>query len=152
MTVYCKRCGRALKAAKSIKLGYGPTCYRKKKLEENSPMVEEELKFLKVEIKMLKRIIRELRAYVIDANIIHTNIDNSNIIKANNFITSPQTLITNIIKVESRINRDTGKRAMREVIQELKTCFQNCNGDIRSILSPIQIDSNRIGISNLAKV
>jgi hypothetical protein len=147
MTVYCKRCGKALKAAKSIKLGYGPTCYRKKKLEEDPLMVEEELKFLKVEIKMLKRIIRELKANVIDANII-----NSNIIKANNFIPSPQTPIKNIIKVESRPNMGIGKRDMREVIQELKTCFQNCNGDIRSILSPIQMDTNCIGISKLAKV
>lgn len=147
MTVYCKRCGRALKAAKSVKLGYGPTCYRKKKLEESSLTLEEELKFLKVEIKMLKRIIRELKTNIIDTNII-----NSNIIKANNFIPSQKTPIASIIKERSRPNRDTCKRDMRDVIQELKACFQNCNGDVRSILSPIQIDTNHISTSQLATV
>ncbi len=147
MTVYCKRCGRALKAAKSIKLGYGPTCYRKKKLDESSLTLEEELKFLKIEIKMLKKIIRELKAHIIDASIIK-----SNIIKANNFIPSQQIPMVRIIKEESRPKRDTDKGDMREVIQELKVCFQKCNGDVRSILSPIQMDTNRNSTSQLALV
>ncbi|TFG15965.1 MAG: hypothetical protein EU531_07830 [Promethearchaeota archaeon] len=147
MVVFCKRCGRKLTSAKSIKLGYGPTCYKKKKLEEHSLIFKEELKFLKVEIKMLKKIIRELKPKIIDTNII-----NSNIIKALNFIPSQQIPITRIIKEESQPNRNADKRNMREVIQELKTCFQKCNGDIRSMLSPIQMDLNHIGISNLAKV
>ncbi len=29
----CKKCGRELKSKNSIKLGYGPTCYRKIKAE-----------------------------------------------------------------------------------------------------------------------
>lgn len=147
MVVFCKRCGRKLTSAKSIKLGYGPTCYKKKKLEEHSLIFKEELKFLKVEIKMLKKIIRELKPKIIDTNII-----NSNIIKALNFIPSQQIPITRIIKEESQPNRNADKRNMREVIQELKICFQKCNGDIRSMLSPIQMDLNHIGISNLAKV
>ena len=147
MTVYCKRCGRALKASKSIKLGYGPTCYRKKKLEENSFMLEEEVKFLKIEIKMLKRVIRELKTNGIDTNII-----NSNIIKANNLIPSQQIPITNNSKAESRSNSGSDERNMREVIKELKMCFQSCNGDIRRMLSPIQMDINPMGVSNLAKV
>jgi hypothetical protein len=147
MTVYCKRCGRALKAAKSIKLGYGPTCYRKKKLDESSLTLEEELKFLKIEIKMLKKIIRELKAHVID-----TNISNSNIIKANNFIPSQQIPIVRSIKEESRPKRNIGKGDMREVIQELKACFQKCNGDVRSLLSSIQMERNRNSTSQLAIV
>ena len=147
MTVYCKRCGRALKAAKSIKLGYGPTCYRKKKLDESSLTLEEELKFLKIEIKMLKKIIRELKAHIIDASIIK-----SNIIEAHNFIPSQQIPMVRIIKEESRPKRNTDKGDMREVIQELKACFQKCNGDVRSLLSPIQMDTNRNSTSLLAIV
>jgi hypothetical protein len=147
MTVYCKRCGRELKAAESIKLGYGPTCYRKKKLFKSSLTLEEELKFLKIEIKMLKRIIRELTVNITNANIIK-----SNIIKDYNFIPSQQVPIVNIIKEESRPKRDTCKGDMREVIQELKVCFQKCNGDVRSILNPIQMDMHLIGSSQSAKV
>ena len=147
MTVYCKRCGRLLKAAKSIKLGYGPTCYRKKKLHKSSLTFEEELKFLKVEIKMLKRIIRELTVNITEANIIR-----SNIIKPNNFIPSQKVPIVRMIKEESRSKRDVSKGDMREVIQELKACFQKCKGDVRRILNPIQMDMHLIGSSQSVKV
>ncbi|MFX1449125.1 MAG: DUF6011 domain-containing protein, partial [Promethearchaeota archaeon] len=47
MKVFCKRCGRELTSAKSIRLGYGPTCYKKitlqESLHENSNKIEEEL-------------------------------------------------------------------------------------------------------------
>jgi hypothetical protein len=147
MTVYCKRCGRLLKAAKSINLGYGPTCYRKKELNKSSLTFEEELKFLKVEIKMLKRIIRELTVNITDVNLIK-----SNIIKANNFIPSQKTPIVPIIKEVSPPRINSGRGDMREVIQELKACFQNCNGDVRSILTPIQMDINFTGSSQSVKV
>jgi hypothetical protein len=147
MTVYCKRCGRLLKAAKSINLGYGPTCYRKKELNKSSLTFEEELKFLKVEIKMLKRIIRELTVNITDVNLIK-----SNIIKANNFIPSQKTPIVPIIKEASPPRINSGRGDMREVIQELKACFQNCNGDVRSILTPIQMDINFTGSSQSVKV
>ena len=147
MTVYCKRCGRLLKAAKSIKLGYGPTCYRKKKLYRSSLTFEEELKFLKVEIKMLKRIIRELTVNITDVNLIK-----SNIIKANNFIPSQNIPIVPILKEMSPPRINSGRGDMSEVIQELKACFQNCNGDVRSILNPIQMDINFTGSSQSVKV
>ncbi|MFX1590131.1 MAG: DUF6011 domain-containing protein [Promethearchaeota archaeon] len=132
MTVFCKRCGRVLKAARSIKLGYGPTCYKIIKFQENPINIEEEIKFLKIEINMVKRIIREL--------------------KTNKF-TSNQTLpIIKIRKEEERPERDTNRGQMIEVIQELKTCFENCNGDVKSLLKPIQIERNLTGTSQLAIV
>ena len=61
----CKRCGRVLKSEQSIKLGYGATCYRIFKLQEaNKPEVNpdmnQEIAFLKMEIKTLKRMIRNI--------------------------------------------------------------------------------------------
>ncbi|MFX0027078.1 MAG: DUF6011 domain-containing protein [Candidatus Hermodarchaeota archaeon] len=132
MTVFCKRCGRVLKAARSIELGYGPTCYKIIKFQENPINIEEEIKFLKIEINMVKRIIREL--------------------KTNKF-TSYQTVpIIKIRKEEERPERDINRGQMIEVIQELKTCFKNCNGDVKSLLKPIQIETNLIGTSQLAIV
>jgi len=130
MTVFCKRCGRVLKSARSIKLGYGPTCYRIIKCQENPINIEEEIKFLKIEINMVKRTIRELKT---------------------NKATSCQTFpILKMRKEESHPERDTSKGQMIEVIQELKTCFQNCNGDVKSLLKSIQIEENLIGTSQLA--
>ena len=58
----CQRCGRKLTNPKSISLGYGSKCYRiiqlQKPVEEYTTDV---LSFLKMEVKMLKRQIKELK-------------------------------------------------------------------------------------------
>ena len=132
MVFLCKRCGRLLTSAKSIKLGYGPTCYRISKYHDNpvNVNVHEEIKFLQIEIKMLKKCLREL--------------------KPNQF-TSYQTPPIERIKIQERSPKtDTNKAQMTEVIQELKSRFQNCNGDVKSLLKPIQIETNHIEISQIA--
>ncbi|MFX0004628.1 MAG: DUF6011 domain-containing protein [Candidatus Hodarchaeota archaeon] len=132
MVFLCKRCGRVLKSAKSIKLGYGPTCYRIVKFHDNPINIQEEIKFLKIEINMLKKIIRELKF---------------------NKITSYQASPIIKIRNEARnLESDINKGQMKEVIQELKNCFQNCNGDIKSLLKPIHIGPNLIKTSQIAIV
>jgi len=132
MSFLCKRCGRVLKSAKSIKLGYGPTCYKIIKFHNNSINIQEEIKFLKIEIKTLKKAIREL--------------------KFNNFTTNQTSPIIKIRKEERSSERDINKGQMMEVIQELKCSFQNCNGDVKSLLKPIQVEPNLIETSKLAIV
>ncbi|HDZ18120.1 hypothetical protein LCGC14_1110460 [marine sediment metagenome] len=61
----CKRCGKELRSVESVKRGFGATCYRIFKLQEanNSevkPEINQEIAFLKMEIKMLKRMIRNI--------------------------------------------------------------------------------------------
>ncbi|MFX1448211.1 MAG: hypothetical protein ACFFCG_08735, partial [Promethearchaeota archaeon] len=120
---------------------YGPTCYKKitlqESLHENSNKIEEELKFLKIELKMVKKTLRELKA---------------NPIQSNGFTSSQASPIVRIKKEENQLERDASKGYMREVIQELKACFQNCNGDVKSMLKPVQIDTNLIGTSQGAIV
>ncbi|MFX0081584.1 MAG: DUF6011 domain-containing protein [Candidatus Hodarchaeota archaeon] len=132
MVVLCKRCGRVLKSTKSIKLGYGPTCYRISKFHDNAINIniEEEIKFLKIEIKMLKKIIRD--------------------IKANNFTSNQSIPILRIKKEHSNLEKNRNKSQMIEVIQELKNLFQNCNGDIKNLLKPTQIETSLIKKSQLA--
>jgi hypothetical protein len=137
MVILCKRCGRVLKSAKSIKLGYGPTCYRISKFHDNpvNPVnsnLHEEIKFLKIEIKMVKKILREL--------------------KANQFTSYQIPAIERIKKQERSPERNTNKLQMTEVIQELKNCFQNCNGNVKSLLTPIPMENTLIEPSHLAIV
>ncbi len=132
MVFLCKRCGRVLKSARSIKLGYGPTCYKKVITHDNSINIEEEIKFLKIEIKMLKNLLRELNA--------------------NKGIVPQTTPIIRIRKQETSPEREANKIQMREVIQELNNCFQNCNGDVKSLLKPIQVEVNLIKTSQLAMI
>ncbi|NHJ20199.1 MAG: hypothetical protein EAX91_04585 [Candidatus Lokiarchaeota archaeon] len=132
MVFLCKRCGRVLKSAKSIKLGYGPTCYRIIKFHDNPINIQEEIKFLKIEINLLKKVIRELKSN-----------------KSISYQTSP---IIKIRNQENYLERDVNKGHMKEVIQELKSCFQNCNGDVKSLLQPIDIEPNLIKTSQLAVV
>ena len=115
MVFLCKRCGRVLTSAKSIKLGYGPTCYRIVKFHDNPINIEEEIKFLKLEINMLKRVIREL--------------------KPNKIISYQATPIIKIRNEERNVETDINKGQMKEVIQELKNFFQSCNGDVKSLFS-----------------
>ncbi|MFX1406861.1 MAG: DUF6011 domain-containing protein [Promethearchaeota archaeon] len=132
MVFLCKRCGRVLKSPKSIKLGYGPTCYRIIKFHDNPLNIQEEIKFLKLEINMLKKALREL--------------------KSNNFTPNQDSPILRIRKEETGSERDVNKNQMKAVIQELKSQFQNCNGDVRSLLKPIQIESNLMKPSQVAVV
>lgn len=132
MVVLCKRCGRVLKSNKSIKLGYGPTCYRISKIHDNTNNIDilEEIKFLKMEIKMLKKLIRDL--------------------KTNSFTCNQSSPILRIRKEQSDLEKDRNNNQMSEVIHELKNLFQNCDGDIRSLLKPIQIEPNLLKTSQLA--
>ncbi|UCD00386.1 MAG: hypothetical protein JSV23_05700 [Promethearchaeota archaeon] len=132
MVFLCKRCGRVLKSSKSIKLGYGPTCYRIVKFHDNSINIQDEIKFLKIEINMLKKVIREL--------------------KSNKSIPYQASPIIKIRNKERNLERDINKGQMKEVIQELKNCFQNCNGDVKSLLKPIDVGPNLIKTSQLAIV
>jgi hypothetical protein len=139
MVVLCKRCGRALKSAKSIELGYGPTCYKiinsqDKSIpsQDNSITIQEEIKFLKMEIQMLKYLMRDL--------------------KTSKVLSHHAPPIMNVRKEEKNPERNANQGQMMEVIQELKTCFQNCNGDVKSLLRPIQIESTLVKTSKLAIV
>lgn len=132
MVFLCKRCGRVLKSAKSIKLGYGPTCYRITKFHDNPLNIQEEIKFLKLEINMLKKALREL--------------------KSNNFSPHQESPILRIRKEERSPEIDAKKNQMIQVIQELKIQFQNCNGDVRSLLKPIQIETNLMKPSQVVAV
>ncbi|MFW9825343.1 MAG: DUF6011 domain-containing protein [Candidatus Thorarchaeota archaeon] len=134
MVILCKRCGRVLKSVKSIKLGFGPTCYRISKFHDNPVIgnLHEEIKFLKIEIKMVKKILREL--------------------KANQFTSYQTPAIERIKKQDSSSERNTNKLQMTEVIQELKSRFQNCNGNVKSLLTPIPIENTLIEPSHLAIV
>ena len=63
--VRCKRCNRILKNKLSIDRGFGETCYRIFKLQETkleiNPEINTEIDFLKMEIKMLKRMIKNIQ-------------------------------------------------------------------------------------------
>ena len=134
MVVLCKRCGKVLKAARSVELGYGPTCYKKIKNQDNNINLEEEVKFLKIEIKTLKKLLNELRV--------------------NQVLPTEDSPIIRIEKrIENRVKdpvRDVKRHQMREVLQELKSTFQACNGNIKSLLTPIlnetQIMENQLAL------
>ena len=130
MVVLCKRCGKVLKAARSIKLGYGPTCYKLIKNQDNNFNLEEEVKFLKIEVKTLKKLLNELRVN----QVISTEI--SPIVRIRNEIEDPMRAIK--------------KDHMREVLKELKNSFQECNGDIKSLLTSIRNETNLIETNHLA--
>jgi hypothetical protein len=132
MVVLCKRCGRVLKATRSIKLGYGPTCYNKIKNQENHVNLEEEVNFLKIEIKTLKKLLNELRVN----QVISTEV-------------SPIKRIRSEVRVQENDDR---KCQMREVLLELKSRFQSCDGDIKNMLTPIQNETNMMETNQLALV
>ena len=132
MVVLCKRCGKVLKAARSVELGYGPTCYKKIKNQDNKINLEEEVKFLKIEIKTLKKLLNELRV--------------------NQVISSE---VSPIVRIREEIEdpvRDIKRDHMKEVLRELKNRFQGCNGDIKSLLTPIRNDTNMIETNQFAYV
>lgn len=60
----CKRCGRKLISKESVERGYGRTCYRihlLQKEKQTATKVEDDVAFLKMEIKMLKNQIKTLK-------------------------------------------------------------------------------------------
>ena len=57
----CQRCGRKLTNEKSISLGFGPKCYRIVQLQKPVEHTTDEIKFVKMEISMLKRQIKGLK-------------------------------------------------------------------------------------------
>ena len=59
--VKCQRCGRELTNPKSIELGYGSKCYRIIQLQKPVEYTNDTLSFLKMEVSMLKRQIKELK-------------------------------------------------------------------------------------------
>lgn len=116
---HCKRCGRILRNKVSIARGYGPTCYRLSQQNEmergniSDIKIKSELDFLKCEIKMLKRLLKQAKC-----NSIH-----------NNNISDP---IERIKRDEHRPERNESKIAMSNVIGELKSLFKN--GNYRDLL------------------
>ena len=111
----CKRCGRELTSPKSIKLGYGATCYRIVQLQkvekpEAEPEFSQEIAFLRCEIKTLKRMFRN--------------------IQTNGSIDS----IERINRDNRRPEREPQKINMFVVIKELKVVFE---GDFRSRLEKV---------------
>ncbi len=132
MVFYCKLCGRILTSAKSIKLKYGPICYKKIQLNENHINIQDEINFLKIEIKMLKKVIREL--------------------KINDSLSNGIYQITKIRQDNKKYFKDKNTDQMLEVIQELKRGFQTCGGNVKNLLRPIQIEVNTIKTSEKATV
>ncbi len=66
MSNNCKRCGKELRSAESIKRGMGKTCWRISQLQqvkqpEVKPEINQEIAFLKCEIKTLKRMIKNIQ-------------------------------------------------------------------------------------------
>ena len=130
MVVLCKRCGRPLRSEKSIKLGYGPTCYRLSKTQDNPFNIKQEIEFLKIELKTLKKLLRELKTV--------------------NLSSGQSSPIIRINREEKRPEQNQSKGQMREVLQELKNCFQDCNGDVKMLLTPIATEINVLDTSQLA--
>ena len=63
--IRCKRCKAKLTNLESIKMGYGKTCYRIIQLQERVENKQEsykiEINFLKCEINMLKRMMKQIQ-------------------------------------------------------------------------------------------
>ncbi len=55
----CKRCNRELKSKESQERGYGKTCYRIVNLSKQEKPIDD-ITFLKMEINMLKKMLRNL--------------------------------------------------------------------------------------------
>ena len=114
----CKRCGKELRSQESIKRGYGKTCYRIVQLQEVKesevkPKINQEIAFLKMEIKMLKRMMKQIK---------------TNGVKVES--------IERIKPEESRPERTENKNNMSGVITEMKEIF-NENFNFRDYLKPI---------------
>ena len=121
--VRCKRCNAILKAEKSRKLGYGRTCYRIVQLQETNkpnPKINNEIAFLKMEIKQLKRMIRNIQV-------------NGKTIESIESIKKEVITIPDILK-----------QGFSNVVKEMKTIFtENFNyHDVLKPVNPIDVPVN----------
>lgn len=120
----CKRCGRVLTNPESIERKYGSTCWNivqlQKKNENLTPdrNFEQELEFLKYEIRFLKRQLKEIK-------------QNSSIINV-----EP---IDRIKHDKERPERANNEINLFLVVKELKIIFEDKEiFDYHQILSPIE--------------
>lgn len=129
----CKRCGKELKSSKSIKLGYGKTCYRIITLQEikepieNTEILDEvisTIKFLKCEINMMKIQMKSMKQ---------------------NGIVNPIDPIERIKQGEHRPERDLNIGNMAGVLKEFQELVSGVS-DIRQLLIPIETNRPNIYI------
>jgi len=139
--ITCKRCGRALTSPESIKRGYGPRCFKitqlqeknivqsqeliqkpqNKKDEKEEQVITSEIDFLKCEINMIKRQLKQAQY----RPIIHES--------------RP---IERIKREEQRPERNIHMSNFSTVINELKTIFTE--GDPKKLLVHIPKEEARI--------
>jgi len=115
---FCLRCGKKLTNEKSIKLGYGKTCYILHQHENNSNSNNEitnTLNFLKCEINMIKNQLSQLKNNGISQNIPIERIKQS----------------TNTI-----MSKDENK--MNDVIKEMKELFVSVS-NVRELLIHVEV-------------
>lgn len=113
----CKRCGRILKNPESVKLGYGKTCYRIVQLQETiepevKPEVNQEIAFLKIEIKTLKRMFKQIQ------------------------IKGTIEPIERIKRDDHRPERDSNKGNFAGVMKEMKEMFSKIES-VYELLTPV---------------
>ena len=113
----CKRCGRKLSNKLSIERGYGAKCYKIIQFQETKPEIKpeinQEIAFLKCEIKTIKRMFKQIRT--------------------SGVIVDP---IERIRQDEQRPEREPNKCNMASVITELKERFSKIE-NVFDLLSPI---------------
>ena len=112
----CKRCNRILKNKESIERGYGVKCYKiiqLNNIEKLKPEINDEIAFLKCEIKTLKRMLRN--------------------IQINGGAINP---IERIKQVEKRPEQNTNTGNMANVVSEMKVVFTE-DFNYHNVLSPI---------------
>lgn len=114
--VRCIRCNRILRSKESIKLGYGKTCYRITKLQEKDKpnSQSDDILFLKMEVKMLKRQIGEIKRSGIK-------------------------VVDRIERIKITENPITNERKnqFNKCMSELKGIFSMEDWDYRKVLTPI---------------
>lgn len=114
--IRCKLCNRILRSEESIKLGYGKTCYRIMKLNQTKQPEDnsDDIMFLKMEVKMLKRQIGEIKRSGIKV------VDKIERLK----------MTDNPIKNEQKIQ-------FNKCVSELKEIFNMEDWDYRKVPKPI---------------
>ncbi len=115
--IKCKRCNRILTSKESIERGYGGKCFRIIQLQKNDMNRDQDIQFLKSEVKFLKRQLKEL--------------------KQNNFVSNIDP-IERIKQDQHRPERDQFKIEFNVVVKELKIIFQGENFNYHKILKPIE--------------
>ena len=114
MTFRCLRCNRILTSKESIKRKYGKTCFRIVNSQKPKQEINETVEFMKLELKMLKRQINELKIH---------GIKQSDTIER---------LKQDKIQVQT-----VEKVNFSNVMSELKDIFNKTNGNWKKILKPI---------------